>query len=186
MDMPDELDIRIHGRGGQGVVTLAALLVDSAFEDGWNVLGFPSFGTERTGAPVAAFVRLSRGPIRDRSEVRRPGVIIVQDATLVGAVDLLQGLTPGGVVLANAEHTPAALKDVRVEVLPATELAMRILGVPKTNTAMLGLFARATGLVSIDSVAAAIRRWFSGGVAARNEELARAAFEAAGEREAVA
>src|SRR5690348_14632809 len=95
-------EIRLHGRGGQGTVTLAALTVDAAFRSGWHALGFPTFGTERTGAPVAAFVRLARAPILDRSEVRTPDVLVVQDPTLVGSVSLLDGLTPDGLVLLNA------------------------------------------------------------------------------------
>jgi pyruvate ferredoxin oxidoreductase gamma subunit len=179
MDAP--LEIRVHGRGGQGAVTLAALLVDAAFESGWHVLGFPSFGTERTGAPVAAFVRLSRRPIRDRGEVRHPGLVVVQDPTLIGAVDVLEGLTPDGMVLINAAAVPEALRGYRTRALPATELAVQHLGVAKTSTAMLAFFAGATGIVSLEATVAAIRRRFSGELAERNEALAQAAFAAASE-----
>jgi len=173
--MEDSVEIRIHGRGGQGTVTLAALLADAAFESGWHVLGFPSFGTERTGAPVAAFVRLSRSPIRDRTEIRHPSVIIVQDPTLIVAVNVLDGITADGRVLINAASVPDALRD-RARSFPATELALQYLGSTKTSTAMLGFLAGATSLVSIDAVTAAIGRRFAGEVAEQNERCAREAF----------
>lgn len=184
MGVPERLDVRIHGRGGQGTVTLAALLVDAAVDDGWQALGFPTFGTERTGAPVAAFVRIDRHPIRDRSEIRYPRVIIVQDPTLVGVVDLLQGVPEDGVVLLNAARPLEALAGIAVRAFPATELALHHLGSAKTSTAMLGFFAASTGIVSIDAVCRAIRRRFSGDVATRNEDLAREAFAAGGGRAA--
>ena len=174
--MSDVIDIRIHGRGGQGTVTLAALLVDAAFGGGWHALGFPSFGTERTGAPVAAFVRMSTEPIRDRSEIRRPSIVVVQDSTLIEAVDVLEGLTDNGLVLLNATEASTRIGDARVVAVPATELALEFLGVPKTSTAMLGLFAAATSLIPIDAVVDSINRRFSGAVADNNERLARAAF----------
>jgi pyruvate ferredoxin oxidoreductase gamma subunit len=176
----ERLDVRIHGRGGQGTVTLAALLVDAAVTDGRHALGFPTFGTERTGAPVAAFVRIDRRPILDRGQVANPGVVVVQDPTLVGVVDLLQGVPASGVVLLNATTIPQALAGVAVRSFPATELAARHLGSSKTSTAMLGFFAAATGIVSIESVCSAIRRRFPGEMGERNVALARAAFEAGG------
>lgn len=177
--MKNVVDVRIHGRGGQGVVTLAALLVDAAFTDGWHALGFPSFGTERTGAPVASFVRMSKEPIRDRSEIREPSIVIIQDPTLIGAVDVVEGLTTEGIVLLNAPGSDDRLGSARVDRIPATELALRHIGVPKTSTAMLGFFAAATSLISEEAVVAAIGRRFKGKIAQDNEVLARAAFAAA-------
>jgi pyruvate ferredoxin oxidoreductase gamma subunit len=171
------IEIRLHGRGGQGTVTFAALLVDAAFRSGWHAVGFPAFGTERTGAPVAAFVRLSRKPIRDRSEVRRPSVVVIQDPTLVGAVDVTEGLLPRGSLLVNATEIPGDLAGAgRVMAVPATELAVEHLGAAITSTAMLGFLAGATGLVSVEAVVDAIRDRFRDQVARRNEDLARAAF----------
>jgi pyruvate ferredoxin oxidoreductase gamma subunit len=176
----ETLEIRLHGRGGQGTVTMAALLVDAAFRSGWHAMGFPSFGSERTGAPVAAFVRLDRAPILDRSEVRRPDVVVVQDPTFDGAVDFLGGLTSDGIVVINAADAPEDLVgDATVVAVPVTELAIRQLGAPITSTAMLGVFAAVTGIVSIEAVAAAIRERFSGATGERNEALARAAFASA-------
>lgn len=172
------LEIRLHGRGGQGTVTMAALLVDAAFRSGWHAMGFPSFGSERTGAPVAAFVRLDRAPILDRSEVRDPNVVVVQDPTLDGAVDLLDGLAAGGVVVINASRPPEDLAGAAVTAVPVTELAIRHLGAPITSTAMLGVFAAATRIVDIEAVAEAIHARFTGSTAEHNEEVARAAFAA--------
>lgn len=175
----EKTEIRLHGRGGQGTVTMAALLVDAAFRSGWHALGFPAFGTERTGAPVAAFLRLARQPIRDRSEVRCPSVVVLQDATLAGAVDLLEGLVPDGLVLVNATEVPGPLRDAGRPVLtiPATDLALQHLGTAITSTAMLGFLAAATDLIGIEHVCAAIRERFPGPVGERNEALARAAYE---------
>lgn len=172
------IEIRIHGRGGQGAVTLAALLADAAFRSGWYPLAFPAFGTERTGAPVAAFVRLDRNPVRDRSEVRRPTYVVVQDPGLVGVVDVLAGMTPNGLVLLDAERIPPALAAAPVIAIGATKLALAHLGVAKTSTAMLGFLAAATGVVTPEAGEAAILERFPGRIGERNVALARAAFDA--------
>lgn len=174
----DPVEIRIHGRGGQGVVTLAALLADAAFRSGWNVLAFPTFGTERTGAPVAAFVRLSHEAIRNRGEVTTPSFVIVQDPTLVTSVDVLHGLTSDGLVLLDADVVPAALEGVRAVTVPATIMALDHLGVAKTSTAMLGAAAACSGLVTIDGAVAAITARFASATSVRNLALARAAYAA--------
>jgi pyruvate ferredoxin oxidoreductase gamma subunit len=179
-------EIRLHGRGGQGTVTLAALTVDAAFRSGWHAMGFPTFGTERTGAPVAAFVRLAQSPIYDRSEVRHPDIVAIQDPTLVGSVDVLAGLAPSGLVLVNSTVVPPSLDGARVEILPVTDLATKHLGSPITSTAMLGFLSAATGVLAIDAVCAAIEDRFTTDVAARNVALARAAFEAAEAHKAMA
>ena len=176
----DTVEIRLHGRGGQGTVTMAALLVDATFRSGWHAMGFPSFGSERTGAPVAAFVRLDRAPILDRSEVRHPRIVVVQDATLAGAVPLLDGLADDGIVVLNASTVPPELAEApHVAASPVTDLAIEHLGAPITSTAMLGVLAAVTGIVDIEGVAAAIRARFPGATGGRNEALARAAFAAA-------
>ena len=179
------IEMRLHGRGGQGTVTLAALIVDAAVAAGWYALGFPSFGTERTGAPVAAFVRLDRRPIQDRSQVAAPHVIVVQDATLLGAVPVFEGAHEDAVVLINASRLGDEAPE-GVLVVPATELAVNHLGKPITNTAMLGAVAAATRLFDLDDVAAAIEHRFAGAVAEANVAVARAAFERTTDRRAVA
>lgn len=170
------VEIRVHGRGGQGTVTLAALITDAAFRDGWHVLGFPSFGTERTGAPVAAFVRLDRQPIFDRGEVRTPDIVAVQDPTIGATVDVTEGLTPLGLVLINAQSVPGYLRHLRTIAVPLTDLAIAQLGSPRTSAAMLGALAAAADIFTLDAACAAIGSRFRGEIAARNIALARVAF----------
>jgi pyruvate ferredoxin oxidoreductase gamma subunit len=169
-------EVRIHGRGGQGVVTAAELLSVAAFEAGAYAQAFPSFGSERTGAPVAAFCRIDSRPIRLREPVLRPDALIVQDSTLVRGVDVLGGLRPGGWVLLNSRLGWDRLGldgvDVprdRVVLLPATRLAMVHIGRPVPNAALLGGFAALSGgLVTIDGVVSAISRRFRGDLARGN------------------
>lgn len=169
-------EIRIHGRGGQGVVTAAELLSVAAFDAGRHAQAFPSFGSERTGAPVVAFCRIDEHPIRLREPVLRPDAIIVQDPTLIHHVDVFGGLAPHGWVLVNSARTwedlrlgDLPLRRSRVVLVPATQLAVEHLGRPLPNAALLGGFAALSdGLVSLDAVCAAIRHRFTGPVADGN------------------
>src|SRR5690348_54858 len=104
--MTNMVEVRIHGRGGQGNVAAAELLALAAFGDGYEVQAFPAFGAERTGSPVQAFVRLSHQPVRVRSQVYQPDVVMVQDPALARTADVLAGLKPGGTVLLNSETDP--------------------------------------------------------------------------------
>ena len=180
------LQIRIHGRGGQGVVTAAELLSVAAFDQGHHAQAFPSFGSERTGAPVVAFCRIDEREIRLREPVLEPDVLIVQDPTLLHQVDVFQGLKPDGYVLINSKHSldDLGLADIaqrfrreRLTTVPATEIAIKHLGRPLPNAVLLGGFAALSGLVSLDAVAHAIRDKFSGKVAAGNVAAATEAFE---------
>jgi len=180
------LQIRIHGRGGQGVVTAAELLSVAAFDQGHHAQAFPSFGSERTGAPVVAFCRIDEHEIRLREPVLEPDVLIVQDPTLLHQVDVFQGLKPDGYVLINSKHSldDLGLADIalrfrreRLTTVPATEIAIKHLGRPLPNAVLLGGFAALSGLVSLDAVAHAIRDKFSGKVAAGNVAAATDAFE---------
>lgn len=175
--------VRIHGRGGQGVVTAAELLSVAAFESGRHAQAFPSFGSERTGAPVVAFCRIDDRPIRLREPVLRPDALIVQDSTLLRAVDVFAGLLDGGCVLLNTRLSWEALgiggiaRD-RVMLLPATELALKHLGRPLPGAALLGGFAAlSTGLVTLDAVVSAIRGRFRSSVADGNAAAARQAYK---------
>src|SRR3954447_3942757 len=172
--------VRIHGRGGQGVVTAAELLSAAAFLDGAHAQAFPSFGSERTGAPVLAFFRIDEKPIRVREPIVAPDALIIQDASLLHQVDVFGGLQPGGFVLLNSVRDAADLGvtdlDARVVTVPATDLARRHLGRPLPNAALLGAFAALTGRVTLDSVDAAIRERFTAEPAAANVAAARAAF----------
>jgi pyruvate ferredoxin oxidoreductase gamma subunit len=173
--------VRIHGRGGQGVVTAAELLSAAAFLDGAHAQAFPSFGSERTGAPVVAFCRIDDRRIRVREPIVAPDALIVQDATLLHQVDLFDGLEPGGFVLINTVRSAVQLGvdglDARILTVPATDLARRHLGRPLPNAALLGAFAALTGRVTLDSVDAAIRERFSAAPAAANVAAAREAFD---------
>jgi pyruvate ferredoxin oxidoreductase gamma subunit len=177
------LQVRIHGRGGQGVVTAAELLSVAAFLDGAHAQAFPSFGSERTGAPVVAFCRIDDREIRVREPIVAPDALIIQDPTLLHQVDLFSGLRPGGHVLLNSTRPPGelGLADLHVVTVPATELAREHLGKPLPNAALLGAFAALTGAVTLDSVAAAIRERFAAAPAEANVAAARIAYELIGE-----
>jgi pyruvate ferredoxin oxidoreductase gamma subunit len=174
--------VRIHGRGGQGVVTAAELLSVAAFGSGRHAQAFPSFGSERTGAPVVAFCRIDARPIRLREPVLRPDVVIVQDTTLVHRVDVFAGLAQDGYVLMNTRLAWSRLgvegvPRERVILLPATQLATAHLGRPLPNAALLGGFAALSrGLVTLEAVISAIKERFRGGVAEGNAAAAAAAY----------
>ncbi|MGO9196164.1 MAG: 2-oxoacid:acceptor oxidoreductase family protein [Acidimicrobiales bacterium] len=178
--------VRFHGRGGQGVVTAAEMLSVAAFLDGKYAQAFPSFGSERTGAPVVSYCRISDREIRTRAPVEEPDAVIIQDATLLHQVDLFAGVTPDGFVLVNTSHSfdELGIGDFvgqfplgHLLTVPATEIAMRHFGRPLPNAVLLGGFAVMTGEVSMDSVIAAIGERFSGSIAEGNAAAAR---EAAG------
>jgi pyruvate ferredoxin oxidoreductase gamma subunit len=171
--------VRIHGRGGQGVVTAAELLSVAAHAGGRYAQAFPSFGSERTGAPVVAFCRVDDRPIRLREPVLQPDGLIVQDPTLLHQIDVFAGLTTTGYVLLNAASPVAdqGLPPGHFAVVPATELALTHLGRPVPNVALLGGFSALTGLVPIDAVVDAIRARFSGSLAEGNVAAALAAHD---------
>jgi len=165
------IEIRIHGRGGQGNVAAAELLSIAAFKDGKFAQAFPSFGAERIGAPVQAFVRIDDKKIRTREEVRSPNYLIVQDSFLIGAVPVLDGIKPDGLILVNSDEAPEDLNiktTARVETIPATEIALEIIGRPIPNAIMIGAFCSLTGLVSIGAVQEAIMEKFPGRVGENN------------------
>lgn len=179
------LQIRIHGRGGQGVVTAAEMLSVAAFEQGRHAQAFPSFGSERTGAPVVAFCRIDDQEIRLREPIVAPDVLIVQDPTLLHQVDVFQGLQPDGYVLINSQRSfhDLGLADIesrfrreRLTTLPASDMARKHLGRPLPNAVLLGGFAALSGLITLDAVAHAIRSRFSGKVAEGNVAAATEAF----------
>lgn len=186
--------VRIHGRGGQGVVTAAEMLSLAAFGDGRFAQAFPSFGSERTGAPVVAFCRIDEARIRTREPIVVPDALIVQDATLVHQVDLFHGLRPGGYLLVNSSRTfdDLGLSDLvtshgddRLLTVPATELAIEYTGRPVPNAVLLGGFAALTGVVSLDAVVHAIEARFGGPVAAGNVAAAREAYRIVSRRRGV-
>ncbi len=180
------LQVRFHGRGGQGVVTAAEMLSIAAFEQGRHAMAFPSFGSERTGAPVVAFCRIDDREIRLREPILAPDVLIIQDPTLLHQVDVFQGLHPDGYVLINSTRSfdELGVGDIaqrfrreRLTHVPATEIAMKHLGRPVANAVMLGGFAALSGLITLDAVSHAIRDIFSGKVAEGNVAAAAEAYE---------
>jgi pyruvate ferredoxin oxidoreductase gamma subunit len=175
--------IRIHGRGGQGVVTAAEMLSIAAFREGKHAQAFPSFGSERTGAPVVAYCRIDDKEIRLREPVMQPDALIIQDPTLLHQVDVFAGLAPGGAILINTSRSfeQLGLKELihrfRTCTVPASELALKHVGRPLPNAALLGGFCALSGRISLDAVVAAIREKFSGRVAEGNAAAAAAAHE---------
>jgi pyruvate ferredoxin oxidoreductase gamma subunit len=176
--------IRIHGRGGQGVVTAAEMLSVAAFREGRFAQAFPSFGSERMGAPVVAFCRIDDREIRLREPILRPDALIVQDPTLLHQVDVFSGLGSSGYILINTRRTfddlgigdfVRGLQADRIVTVPATEFALTHVGRPVPNAALLGGFAAVSGVISIDAVVAAINEKFEGKVAEGNEAAAREA-----------
>lgn len=190
MDPRRQLNLRLHGRGGQGVVTAAELLSVAAFLEGRYAQAFPSFGSERMGAPVVSFCRVANRPIRTREPVLEPDVVIVVDATLLHHVDVFAGLAPDGCVVINSSRAPEDLgvselvaADSRRQLVTvgASDLARVHIGRPLPNVCLLGSVAAATGVVSLDSLEAAVRERFPEAVASANIAAAREAFALASE-----
>ena len=157
------IQIRFHGRGGQGSVVASQILVEAAFMEGKYVQAFPYFGVERRGAPVTAFAKIDEKPIRDRSEIYTPDYVIVLDPSLVTVVNVVDGLKEDGMVLVNTEKKPEELNLGSVKnitTVDATSIAIKHgLGsktAPIVNSAILGAFSKASGLVSLDSLTKSI------------------------------
>jgi pyruvate ferredoxin oxidoreductase gamma subunit len=169
--------VRIHGRGGQGVVSGAELLSVAAFLEGRYAQAFPSFGSERMGAPVMAFCRIDVREIRLREPVMQPDALIIQDPTLLHQVDLFNGLPRTGFILLNSTRSFAELglaafvgdfRPERLCTLPATEIALKHVGRPVPNVPLLAAFAAITGQIRQESVVKAIREKFPGAIAEKN------------------
>ena len=177
--------IRIHGRGGQGVVTAAEMLSVAAFLEGKHAQAVPSFGSERMGAPVVAFCRIDEKEIRLREPVLEPDALVVQDPTLFSAIDVFTGLSPNGYVLINTSRTVEELgiseviKDLppsHVCIVPATELALNYVKRPVPNAALLGALAAVTRIIQMNAVIDAIHSKFPGKVGEANVAAANAAY----------
>jgi pyruvate ferredoxin oxidoreductase gamma subunit len=177
--------VRIHGRGGQGVVSGAEILSVAAFIEGRYAQAFPSFGSERMGAPVMAFCRIDDKEIRLREPVLEPDALIIQDQTLLHQVDLFNGLPARGYILLNSTKSfdelglggfAHGVQQYRLWTLPASDLALKHVGRPVPNAALLGGFAAITGVITLASVLAAIRQKFPAAVAEKNVAAATEAF----------
>lgn len=156
--------IRIHGRGGQGVVTAAELIAIAAFNDNKEAQAFPSFGVERTGAPIEAFARIDDKPIRTREHVYHPDILIIQDASVMAAVDVAKGCDDKTIVIVNTSLSKDAIKinlpKDNIYPIDATKIALEILGRNIVNTIILGAVAKSTGLFTMDAVKKAIKQKF--------------------------
>lgn len=178
------LEIRWHGRGGQGAWTASELFGRAAIDEGKYIQSFPEFGPERMGAPVTAFTRISTEPIQLHCAVYNPDVVAVLDPTLLKSVKVADGLSEeGGNIIVNSKDAPAEIRKVlntnkgKVWTVQASEISMKILGLPITNTAMLGAVARVTGLVRLETVEKMIKERFRADVAEKNFAVVKEAYQ---------
>lgn len=177
------IEIRWHGRGGQGGVTSAELLAKAAYYDGYKgVQAFPYFGAERRGAPVKAFTRISDKEINVRSQIYEPDIVAVLDSSIIDLIDVTEGLKENGIIIVNIDKKPDELDlNGHVFTYDGTGIALKhgllVAGLPVVNTTMLGAFAKATGLVKLETVQDVIRDKWSGKVGDRNAEGAKEAYE---------
>jgi len=170
-------EIRFHGRGGQGAVTAAELLAVAAFYDGYYSQAFPAFGVERRGAPVLAFTRISDRKVRLRSQVYNPDYVIVQDSSLMSSVNVAEGLKEDGVIVINSKEDSKSIDLPGYPLtIDATKISLDIIGRPITNTTMLGAFAGAVDLISIDSIKKAVGERFEGDLREKNIRAVNQAY----------
>jgi 2-oxoacid:acceptor oxidoreductase gamma subunit (pyruvate/2-ketoisovalerate family) len=175
------IEIRFHGRGGQGTVVASKVLADALAKEGNFVQAYPEFGVERRGAPVIAFIRIDNQPIYDKSRIYAPDHVIVVDPTLVEAIDITEGLKEGGLVIINSEKSPASFQipaKFKVATINATGIAVKhklgSLAAPIVNTAIVGAVVKMLGLTKLEPLLAAIKE----GVPTRPEDNMAAAKEA--------
>jgi len=180
------VEFRWHGRGGQGAWTASELLARTALDEGKFIQSFPEFGPERMGAPVMAFTRISTKPIRLHCAIYDPDVVIVLDNTLLKTVPVTAGLNGDeAALIINSSEEPAVLKESlrvakgKVWTVPATEIALKILGAPITNTALLGVVAKSTGIVSLEGIARTLKGKFRADLAEKNFAVVQEAYKEA-------
>jgi 2-oxoacid:acceptor oxidoreductase gamma subunit (pyruvate/2-ketoisovalerate family) len=180
------IEFRWHGRGGQGAWTASELLARTALDEGKYIQSFPEFGPERMGAPVTAFTRISTEPIRLHCAIYDPDVVVVLDNTLLKSVPVTAGLNRDeDVLIINSTENPATLKENlrvtkgKVWTVPATEIALKLLGAPITNTALLGAVAKATNIISLESLEKTVKARFRADLAEKNFAVIKQAFEEA-------
>jgi pyruvate ferredoxin oxidoreductase gamma subunit len=177
------IEVRIHGRGGQGAVTAVTLLAKAAGVEDKFSQAFPAFGPERRGAPVKAFCRISDKQIHTREQVHNPDYVIVLDPSLLFLPDITEGLKPSSVVIVNSSKPEGFELDNEVHYFDATSLALELMKKDIVNTAMLGVFARVTGQVNLESILKALEEVFPPKLLEPNQELVSKAYEGAGKGE---
>jgi len=176
------IEIRWHGRGGQGIVSVSRLLAEAALLDNKYAQSFPEFGPERSGAPVRGFTRISDEPISIHSQIYNPNIVVVVDPTLLGT-NVTSGLAENGTIIANSERTPSELKktlavnNAQVYSVNARRIALDVLGRPIYNTAMLGALIKVKPLTSFESIAKVVRERFPGTLGEKNVEAMKRAHE---------
>jgi len=174
-------EIKLYGRGGQGMVMASEMLVHAALLDGLYGISIPQFGFERRGSPVTSSVRIDDKPIREKTQVYSPGCVVVGDQTLLGSINVFSGIQDGAILVLNSTrdvetlHLPPQVK--RLGLLDATKIALEVLGIPVTNTTMVGAFAKTTGWVRVNSALEGIRNVMPPKVAEKNIEAARRASQ---------
>jgi 2-oxoacid:acceptor oxidoreductase gamma subunit (pyruvate/2-ketoisovalerate family) len=179
------IEVRWHGRGGQGAVTAAQILAEAAYLEGYKgVQAFPYFGAERRGAPIIAFTRMSDEEIRVRSQIYNPDFVVVLDSTLLGLIRPNEGLKEGGTIIVNSSKEPYELNlkgnfqvcttDVTTV---AQELGLIVAGIPVLNTPILGAFSKITGLVSLETLTKIIEKKWHGEIGKRNAHAAKITFQ---------
>lgn len=179
------LEVRWHGRGGQGAWTASELLARAAIYEGKYIQSFPEFGPERMGAPVTAFTRISTEPIQIHCGVYNPDVVAVLDPTLMKTVPFTEGIKENGIIIINSKDNPTEIRKTlntdkgKVWTVPATEIAIKILGMPITNTAMLGATAQATGIVNLESIEKVVKERFKASIAEKNMTVIKEASKEA-------
>jgi 2-oxoacid:acceptor oxidoreductase gamma subunit (pyruvate/2-ketoisovalerate family) len=175
------IEIRWHGRGGQGTVTSVELLALAAIEEGKYAQGFPAFGPERRGAPVMAYNRVAEKPIKIRSGIYHPDVVVVLDPSLVGLVNVTDGLKPGGLLIVNTSKPAEILREKlkykgKLATIDATCIAREELGVPIANTTMLGAVMKMTKVLNMESLDGPIEERF-GKIANKNKNALKRAYK---------
>lgn len=174
------IEIRLHGRGGQGAVTASWLLAEALYHDGKYTQAIPMYGTERRGAPVTAFVRVDDVRVKERDLVHEPDIVFCLDPLLSKRPSIVEGLKKGGLLILNYPHPPEEVElggDFKVATVDATKIAMETLRMPITNTAILGAFAKVTGLVSLEGIEKAILHRFPGRVGKMNMDAVHRSYK---------
>ena len=177
-------EVRFHGRGGQGVVSAARMVAEAAVSQGMYVQSFPEFGAERSGAPIAAYARISDEPIEIHSFIYRPNIVVVVDKSMAFAKSVAAGLEGGGTIIANYDGDPTEVrsklglaKDVKVYSVDATGVALKSIGKDYPNTPMLGALVRTTSIVEMEALSKVLALRFRGDMQAKNAEALRLGFE---------
>jgi len=175
------IEVRWHGRGGQGAVTSVELLAQAAIAAGKYAQGFPSFGPERRGAPVAAFTRVADNKINVRSGIYEPDVVLVLDSSLIGLINVTEGLKPDGKLIVNTQKTPEEVRRAlnyngTLAIVDGTGIARREMGVPIANTTMIGALLKVTGILELEAMKESIEHRF-GRIAQKNLNAMKRAYD---------